>query len=294
MSLVIWLGISTMMNSDTPPCESRYRPLGQLFLHCSLEPQICLCLFPLRLGVCQGYVSMIKDFLTHDFLDHLWQKRAWKGRKKVRCLACIFMFFSVFRSLGQFLCCKYWRYQNIISSSTYSPPFILWSSYFPLLYLGDVIHKNHISPRNVSSPNSPRCWCIQKIVYQLPHNKDPKCHLHHSHDIQASTRLTVETKKDPGSIFGSPGSNLLDWLDNLPFIAKKVQCLELLETIMGPDGANRETIISTYEMKPWQVPNFVVKGEKTLKKQFHIFVLGVIDARKTVNWCELNWNVLLG
>ena len=113
-----------MMNSDTPPCESRYRPLGQLFLHCSLEPQICLCLFPLRLGVCQGYVSMIKDFLTHDFLDHLWQKRAWKGRKKVRCLACIFMFFSVFRSLGQFLCCKYWRYQNIISSSTYSPPFI--------------------------------------------------------------------------------------------------------------------------------------------------------------------------
>ena len=180
-----------MMNSDTPPCESRYRPLGQLFLHCSLEPQICLCLFPLRLGVCQGYVSMIKDFLTHDFLDHLWQKRAWKGRKKVRCLACIFMFFSVFRSLGQFLCCKYWRYwryQNIISSSTYSPPFILWSNYFPLIYLGDVIHKNHRSPPNISSLNSPRCWCIQKIVYQLPHNKDPKCHLHHSHDIQASTR----------------------------------------------------------------------------------------------------------
>ena len=97
MSLVIWLGISTtkwwIQIPDT--MWAKVQAIGPIVLALlfGTSDLFVFSLFPLRLGFCQGYVSMIKksmDFLTHDFLDHfLWQK---KGRKKVRCLACIFMF----------------------------------------------------------------------------------------------------------------------------------------------------------------------------------------------------------
>ena len=56
---------------------------------------------------------------------------------------------------------------------------------------------------------------------------------------------------------------------------------------MGPDGANRETIISTYEMKPWQVPNFVVKGEKHWKNSsIFLFWASLMPAKL---WIDVNW-----